>query len=68
MRGSTRSWSHRAGTNAYLALEWIDEEELVEVTPHSVRLRHRVLETALRNKHRAGLQETMPAAALSEGD
>jgi GTP-binding protein len=37
-----------------LALEWIDEEELVEVTPKSVRMRNRVLKTALRNKHRAG--------------
>ncbi len=51
-----------------LALEWIDDEELVEVTPHSVRLRHRVLKTALRNKHRAGLLETPPAAELSEGE
>jgi GTP-binding protein len=40
-----------------LALEWIDEEELVEVTPKSVRLRNRVLKTALRNKHRAATQE-----------
>ena len=44
-----------------LALEWIDEEELVEVTPQSVRLRNRVLKTALRNKHRAAATE--PAAA-----
>ncbi len=35
-----------------LALEWIDEEELVEVTPKSVRLRNRILKTALRDKHR----------------
>jgi len=51
-----------------LALEWIDDEELVEVTPHSVRLRNRVLKTALRNKHRGGLTESAPAAELSEGD
>jgi GTP-binding protein len=51
-----------------LALEWIDDEELVEVTPQSVRLRHRVLKTSLRNKHRAGLAESAPAAELSEGD
>jgi GTP-binding protein len=51
-----------------LALEWIDDEELVEVTPHSVRLRHRVLKTALRNKHRAGFLESAPAAELSEGE
>ncbi len=36
-----------------LALEWIDEEELVEVTPTAVRMRNRVLKTALRNKHRS---------------
>jgi GTP-binding protein len=35
-----------------LALEWIDEEELVEVTPKSVRMRNRVLKTPSRNKHR----------------
>ncbi len=40
-----------------LALEWIDEEELVEVTPKSVRMRNRVLKTALRNKHRLSSQE-----------
>ncbi|HXW84098.1 MAG TPA: translational GTPase TypA, partial [Candidatus Binataceae bacterium] len=45
------------------ALEWIDEEELVEVTPHSVRIRNRVLRTALRNKHRAGWVELENAAA-----
>src|SRR5438445_6383350 len=33
-----------------LALEWIDEEELVEVTPKSVRMRNRVMKTSLRNK------------------
>jgi len=43
------------------ALEWIDEEELVEVTPKSVRLRNRVLKTALRNKHRAGYIDGPPA-------
>jgi len=43
------------------ALEWIDEEELVEVTPKSVRLRNRVLKTALRNKHRAGYIDAPPA-------
>src|SRR5581483_5954782 len=35
------------------ALEWIDEEELVELTPKSVRIRNRILKTALRSKHRA---------------
>jgi GTP-binding protein len=43
--------SHAMGLDA--ALEWIDEEELVELTPKSVRMRNRILQTALRNKHRA---------------
>ena len=52
------------------ALEWIDEEELVEVTPKSVRLRNRVLKTGLRGKHRAGWLETAGAgaAAALEGE
>jgi len=50
-----------------LALEWIDEEELVEVTPKSVRMRNRVLKTALRNKHRAGFAESS-AIEMAEGD
>ncbi|HLK85763.1 MAG TPA: translational GTPase TypA [Candidatus Binataceae bacterium] len=45
------------------ALEWIDEEELVELTPRSVRLRNRVLKTGLRGKHRAGWMETIGGAA-----
>jgi GTP-binding protein len=45
------------------ALEWIDEEELVELTPRSVRLRNRVLKTGLRGKHRAGWVETAGAGA-----
>ena len=49
------------------ALEWIDEEELVEVTPKSVRLRNRVLRTALRNKHRIGFTDA-PPAEMAEGD
>jgi len=49
-----------------LALEWIDEEELVEVTPKSVRMRNRVLKTALRNKHRIGSQEPPAVAAPAE--
>jgi GTP-binding protein len=49
------------------ALEWIDEEELVEVTPKSVRLRNRVLRTALRNKHRVGFSDG-PPAEMAEGD
>jgi GTP-binding protein len=49
------------------ALEWIDEEELVEVTPKSVRMRNRVLRTALRNKHRTGFSEG-PPTEMAEGD
>jgi GTP-binding protein len=45
------------------ALEWIDEEELVEVTPRSVRLRNRILKTALRNKHRIGSAEAVAREA-----
>ena len=48
-----------------LALEWIDEEELVEVTPKSVRMRNRVLKTALRSKHRAASQELQAPAPPS---
>jgi GTP-binding protein len=50
------------------ALEWIDEEELVEVTPKSVRLRNRVLKTALRNKHRVGWTDEPAAAQMAESD
>jgi GTP-binding protein len=46
-----------------LALEWIDEEELVEVTPASVRMRNRVLKTTLRNKHRAATTQEASAPA-----
>jgi len=48
-----------------LALEWIDEEELVEVTPKSVRMRNRVLKTALRSKRRAASQELQAPAPPS---
>ncbi len=51
-----------------LALEWIDEEELVEVTPKSIRMRNRVLKTALRNKHRAGWVAESGSAEISEGE
>lgn len=50
-----------------MALEWIDEEELVEVTPKSIRMRNRVLKTALRNKHRAGWGDT-GTTQISEGE
>jgi GTP-binding protein len=49
------------------ALEWIDEEELVELTPKSVRIRNRILKTALRNKHRAGWSDSVPAE-IAESD
>jgi hypothetical protein len=37
------------------------------VTPKSVRMRNRVLKTALRNKHRAGWIDAAPAA-MADGD
>ena len=43
------------------ALEWIDEEELVEITPKSIRVRNRILKTALRGKHRAAWSDSAPA-------
>ena len=49
------------------ALEWIDEEELVELTPKSVRMRNRILKTGLRGKHRAAWAENAQPQA-SEGD
>ena len=49
------------------ALEWIDEEELVELTPKSVRIRNRILKTALRSKHRAGWSDH-PEPQLAESD
>jgi GTP-binding protein len=49
------------------ALEWIDEEELVEVTPRAIRMRNRVLKTSLRNKHRAGWSDRGLVEA-SEGE
>jgi len=51
-----------------LALEWIDEEELVEVTPKTVRMRHRVLKTGSRAKHRAGWHDSQPAAEMTDGE
>jgi GTP-binding protein len=51
------------------ALEWIDEEELVELTPRSVRLRNRILKTTARSKHRAGWSETgAEAVAGTDGE
>lgn len=46
------------------ALEWIDEEELVELTPKSVRIRNRILKTALRSKHRAGWSDSAERQSL----
>ena len=34
------------------AIEWIDEDELVEVTPESIRLRKKILRAAFRPKRR----------------
>ena len=50
------------------ALEWIDEEELVELTPKSVRMRNRILKTGLRSKHRAGWLETAGAGAAEAAE
>jgi GTP-binding protein len=50
------------------ALEWIDDEELVELTPKSVRMRNRILRTALRNKHRAGWTDAAQQPEIIEGD
>jgi GTP-binding protein len=50
------------------ALEWIDDEELVELTPKSVRLRNRILRTALRGKHRAGWNDAAQQPEIAEGD
>jgi GTP-binding protein len=50
------------------ALEWIDDEELVELTPKSVRLRNRILRTALRGKHRAGWSDSAQQPEIAEGD
>jgi len=49
------------------ALEWIDDEELVELTPKSVRIRNRILRTALRSKHRAGWTDAAQPE-IAEGD
>src|SRR5579862_9121252 len=50
------------------ALEWIDEEELVEVTPKSVRIRNRILKTALRDKHRAGWSDSAAAPKVEASE
>ncbi|MGH7814795.1 MAG: translational GTPase TypA, partial [Candidatus Binataceae bacterium] len=57
---------HRAMT-LDAALEWIDEEELLEVTPKSIRLRNRILKTGLRNKHRAAHSDAPPAELAGAG-
>jgi GTP-binding protein len=48
------------------ALEWIDEEELVELTPKSVRMRNRILPTALRSKHRAAWSDNAQIQVVEE--
>lgn len=49
------------------ALEWIDEEELVELTPRSVRMRNRILKTGLRGKHRAAWSDAAESRAAGAG-
>jgi GTP-binding protein len=39
------------------AIEFINDDELVEVTPHSIRLRKRILSANMRPKTRAERQE-----------
>ena len=39
------------------ALEWIDDDELVEVTPKSIRIRKRILSQAVRPKRGAREEE-----------
>jgi len=36
------------------AIEWINEDELVEVTPHNIRIRKRILQANMRPKKSAG--------------
>jgi GTP-binding protein len=50
------------------AIEWIDEEELVELTPKSVRIRNRILKTGLRSKHRAGWSDGAAAQQAAGSD
>ncbi len=50
------------------AIEWIDEEELVELTPKSVRIRNRILKTGLRSKHRAAWTDTPSAQQSANSD
>ena len=47
-------------------LEWIDDDELVEVTPQSIRLRKRVLRQALRPRKKTH-RSAPPRAALKHG-
>jgi GTP-binding protein len=60
--------SPRRAMGLDLALEWIDEEELVELTPKTVRIRNRVLKTGLRDKHRAGWSDNPEPPQLSKSD
>ena len=48
------------------ALEWIDEEELLELTPKAVRMRNRILQTALRSKHRAAWSDNVQLQVAEE--
>ena len=50
------------------ALEWVDEEELVELTPKSVRMRNRILKPAFRSKHRAGWSDSAAAPKVEASE
>ena len=44
--------------NLEQAIEFINDDELVEVTPKSLRLRKKVLQSNRRKKHLAAVEET----------
>jgi GTP-binding protein len=43
------------------ALEYVETDELVEVTPSAIRLRKRILDEKERKRSRAGAEEGSPA-------
>jgi GTP-binding protein len=36
--------------NLELALEWIEDDEIIEVTPESIRIRKRILDSSIRKR------------------
>ena len=49
-RTTTSSWSRRGRSRWKYALEYIEDDELIEVTPKSIRLRKRALAATDRKK------------------